>query len=119
MARRAIGQAEQRFAALVLLPAALLLLAFRILPLLWGIVLFFTDSGALGTSDWVGIANYPAVVGDEAFRDSLRNTVLVLATLPIWVMLPMLLALLIHQGGRAESCSGRSTSCPPCCLRSS
>ena len=66
MARRAIGQAEQRFAALVLLSAALLLLAFRILPLLWGFVLSFTNSDGLGRSDWVGIANYRAVAADAS-----------------------------------------------------
>jgi multiple sugar transport system permease protein len=98
MARRTIKRAERRFAALVLVPAALLLLIFRILPLIWGFVLSFTNSDGIGESDWVGIANYRAVVKDEAFQDSLINTVLVLATLPIWVLLPMLLALLIHQG---------------------
>src|SRR5688500_9515944 len=98
MARQAIGRAERRFAALVLLPAAILLLVFRIIPLGWGFVLSFTNSDGLGDSDWVGIANYRAVAVDEAFRDALVNTALVLATLPIWVMLPMLLALVIHQG---------------------
>lgn len=98
MARRVIGQAERRFAALVLLPAALLLLVFRIVPLIWGFALSFTNANGLGASDWVGIANYRAVVADEAFQDALVNTALVLATLPIWIMLPMLLALLIHQG---------------------
>lgn len=98
MARQVIGQAERRFAALVLLPAALLLLVFRIIPLLWGFVLSFTNANGLGSADWVGLANYRAVVADEAFQDALVNTVLVLATLPVWIMLPMLLALLIHQG---------------------
>ena len=83
MARRTIGQAERRFAALVLLPAALLLLVFRILPLIWGFVLSFTNSDGIGDSDWVGITNDRTVMADEAFRDSLINTVLVLATQPI------------------------------------
>ena len=98
MARQAIGRAERRFTALVLLPATILLLVFRIIPLIWGFALSFTNTNGLGAADWGGIANYRAVVADEAFQDSLINTALVLATLPIWIMLPMLLALLIHQG---------------------
>jgi multiple sugar transport system permease protein len=98
VARRVMGQSERRFATGVLLPAILLLLAFRIVPLIWGFALSFTDYSGLGGADWVGAANYRGVLADEAFQDSLVNTVLVLATLPIWVLLPMLLALLIHQG---------------------
>ncbi len=39
-----------------------------------------------------------AVANDPAFRDSIENTLILIATLPIWVMLPLLLAILIHQG---------------------
>ena len=88
------SRAERRFAALFLLPALVLLAVFRIFPLLWGFVLSFRpDDG--GPS---GLANYAGAVADPNFRSSLVNTVLLLATLPIWVMLPMLLAILIHQG---------------------
>ena len=98
MARGSIRQAERRFAALVLLPVALLLLAFRIVPLIWGAVLSFTNFDGLGGADWVGAANYRGVLADPVFQDSLVNMALVLATLPVWLLLPMLLALLIHQG---------------------
>jgi multiple sugar transport system permease protein len=83
---------------MVLLPAILLLLVFRIVPLFWGLVLSFTNFDGLGGADWVGAANYRSVLADPVFQDSLVNTLLVLATLPIWIMLPMLLAVLIHQG---------------------
>jgi multiple sugar transport system permease protein len=83
---------------MVLLPAILLLLAFRIIPLFWGLLLSFTNFDGLGGADWVGAANYRSVLADPVFRDSLVNTLLVLATLPVWIMLPMLLAILIHQG---------------------
>jgi multiple sugar transport system permease protein len=92
------GRTERQFAALVLLPAIILLLAFRIIPLFWGLVLSFTDFDGLGGADWVGAANYQNILADPVFRDSLVNTLLVLATLPVWILLPMLLAILIHQG---------------------
>ncbi|SMY09998.1 carbohydrate ABC transporter permease [Flavimaricola marinus] len=92
--RKAIGsKAERRFAALFLLPSLLLLLIFRIIPLFWGFTLSFSENG-----EWIGADNYVRAVGDTNFRDSIVNTLLLLATLPIWVMLPMLLAILIHQG---------------------
>lgn len=91
-------RSERRFAAMVLLPAILLLLAFRIIPLFWGLVLSFTNFNGLGGADWVGAANYRSILADPVFRDSLVNTLLVLATLPVWILLPMLLAILIHQG---------------------
>jgi multiple sugar transport system permease protein len=92
------SSAEKRFAALFLLPALALLLVFRVFPLLWGFVLSFTNTNATGQSEWVGIANYLRAAEDPNFRASITNTLLLLATLPIWVMLPMLLAILIHQG---------------------
>jgi multiple sugar transport system permease protein len=89
---------ERRFAALALAPALALLLAFRIVPLLAGFLLSLTDFSGLGEASWVGVENYAGVARDPAFRDSLVNTALTLATLPVWVLLPLLLALLIHQG---------------------
>ncbi|MDE0588857.1 sugar ABC transporter permease [Halocynthiibacter sp. C4] len=57
-----------------------------------------TNTDGIGKGDWVGFANYTRAVNDPTFQDSIVNTLLLLATLPIWVMLPMLLAILIHQG---------------------
>lgn len=87
------SRAERRFALLFLLPALVLLAVFRVIPLFWGFVLSFMEGG-----EWVGFQNYIRAIGDGTFRDSIVNTVILLATLPIWVMLPMLLAILIHQG---------------------
>ena len=85
---------ESRFALLCLLPALALLIIFRVIPLVWGFVLsFLPDDGGP-----VGLSNYTAAIADPTFRDSMVNTLLLIATLPIWVMLPMLLAILIHQG---------------------
>ncbi len=92
------SRAERRFAYLFVLPAVLLVLVFRIIPLVWGFALSFTNSTGLGTADFVGADNYAAIAGDPTFHASLLNTVILLATLPIWIMLPMLLAILIHQG---------------------
>ena len=91
-------RSEQRMAFILLIPAVLLVVVFRIFPLAWGTVLSFLGVTPTGGTGFVGAANYVALVHDPAFRDSMVNTVILLATLPIWVMLPMVLAILIHQG---------------------
>jgi multiple sugar transport system permease protein len=92
------SKAERRIGLLFVLPAIVLVGLFRIFPLAWGFVLSFTNSDGFGKSAFVGIDNYVAVANDPAFRDSIENTLILIATLPIWVMLPLLLAILIHQG---------------------
>jgi multiple sugar transport system permease protein len=89
---------ERRVALLFVLPAVALVALFRIFPLAWGFVLSFTDSNGLTRGDFVGLDNYRAIAGDPAFRDSIENTLILIATLPAWILLPLLLAILIHQG---------------------
>jgi multiple sugar transport system permease protein len=91
-------QVAARFAFFSLLPALAIILIFRVFPLIWGFVLSLTDATGAQKGSFVGVANYIEAAGDPTFRDSMVNTLLLLATLPIWIMLPMLLAILIHQG---------------------
>ena len=92
------SRTEARMALLFLLPTLLLVLTFRVIPLIWGFFFSLTDADGVGNGDWVGAANYQRALTDPNFQDSIVNTLLLIATLPIWVMLPMLLAILIHQG---------------------
>ena len=92
------SRAEARFAYLFLLPALLLVVAFRIFPLGWGFVLSQTDASGASAGTYIGAGNYVEAFSDPNFLASIRNTVFVLVTLPVWVTLPMLLAILIHQG---------------------
>lgn len=90
-------KSESRAAFLFVAPALLLVVVFRMVPLGWGFLLSFTETSRDGPV-FVGLSNYAALANDSAFRDSLINTMILLATLPVWVALPMLLAILIHQG---------------------
>jgi multiple sugar transport system permease protein len=92
------SSAEKRVAYLFIAPAILLVAVFRIFPLLWGFVLSFFDSDGMSKFDFIGFGNYVAIASDDGFRDSLENTLILIATLPVWVALPMILAILIHQG---------------------
>lgn len=97
--RKATARAEERrFALLFVLPALVLVLVFRIIPLFWGLALSLTDARGISPGPFIGVQNYAELLQDPAFHDSLGNTVLLIATLPVWIMFPMLLAILIHQG---------------------
>ncbi len=89
---------EARVAYLFLLPAILLTLVFRIIPLGWGFLISLTNATGTDPGVFIGADNYVRAALDPNFRASISNTVFVLLTLPIWVALPMLLAILIHQG---------------------
>src|SRR3954452_24433943 len=78
------SRAEHRFAYLFVLPALLLVGVFRIFPLFWGFYLSLTNSNGLGHADFIGAGNYLAIAQDPTFRASLVNTLLLVATLPIW-----------------------------------
>ena len=95
-------KSESRAALLFVAPARLLVAVFRMFPLAWEFVLSFPKIGKGGVH-FVGLDNSAALTTDDAFRDSLVNTLILLASLPIWIALPMILAILIHQcvpGGR-------------------
>lgn len=89
---------ERRWGYLFVLPALLVVLVFRIIPLVWGAGYSLTDFDGINPPQWIGLENYRQLLSDGAFLDSMTNVVVLLATLPIWIALPMVLAILIHQG---------------------
>jgi multiple sugar transport system permease protein len=86
-----------------LLPAVLLVLVFRIFPLFWGFAISLTSATATDPGEFVGAANYMRALDDPNFRSAIANAGVILLSVPIFVMIPMLLAILIDQGvpGRA------------------
>jgi multiple sugar transport system permease protein len=94
---------EARAALLFLLPAVLLVLVFRIIPLFWGFGLSLTSATATTPGEFIGWANYLRALDDPNFRASIANAGIVLLAVPLFVTIPMVLAILIDQGvpGRA------------------
>lgn len=89
---------ERRTAWAFLAPSLILIAVFRIAPLIWGAGISLTDARGITPGAYIGLQNYQELASDPAFHDSMSNTILLIATLPVWVCFPLLLAILIHQG---------------------
>jgi ABC-type sugar transport system permease subunit len=85
-------------ALLFLLPALAILAVFRIVPIGEAFHLSFTRWNGVGEPEWIGLDNFARVLGDPVFWAALRNNLLVLLSLPLWVIGPLLIATVIHSG---------------------
>ncbi|GAA1802450.1 sugar ABC transporter permease [Luedemannella flava] len=91
-ARRPLGDRLAPF--VLLLPAILIILVFRLWPLALGVNFSFTGDGDRdGTS--VGFDNYVELFDDPVFRIALRNVGWLVLLLPVAVAIPGLLATFI------------------------
>lgn len=91
-------RAEARTALLFLLPALLLVLVFRIIPLFWGFGISLTSATSTSPGEFIGAGNYLMALDDPNFRASIANAGVVLLAVPFFVTIPMLLAIFIDQG---------------------
>lgn len=99
MIRRLTPRRRQLLPALAFLaPAFALLVLFRGIPIVEAFQLSLTKWNGVGEPLPVGLGNFEALVGDPTFRTALGNNLAILLSLPIWVLLPLLVASLIHGG---------------------
>jgi multiple sugar transport system permease protein len=89
---------EARLALLFVLPAILLVLVFRVFPLFWGFGISLTNATATSPGEFVGAANYLRAIDDPNFRASIVNAGIILLAVPIFIIIPIILAILLDQG---------------------
>lgn len=82
---------------LFLLPAFLVLVGLRLWPLYESIQLSFTDWDGISTPHNVGIANYTQLWHDDRFRQSLLTNGKLVLAVPIFVILPFVIAALLQS----------------------
>lgn len=98
--RRRLGlRGDDRAAILFLLPWLVGLVLFLLLPLAWGIWISLTDEQIVKVGQFVGLANYQAILTDDplfihALGVTLRWIVL---TTPLFMIVGLGLALLLNQ----------------------
>lgn len=71
---------------------------FFFIPAVFSLVLSFTDWNFTGRSaNYVGLSNYGRLIHDEVFYQSLKNTLIFLAAVPISILLAFFVALVLNK----------------------
>ena len=86
-----------RVGYLFLMPACLLLLIFRVIPALSAVWHSFTAWDGVGAPTWVGLSNFAELLRDKVFWTAVRNNLVLVLSVPLWLLASLVLALLIHQ----------------------
>lgn len=90
---------ERVMGYLFIAPALLLLAIFRFYPMLRGFMYSLTQWDGINPPQFVGLQNFAfLLLRDDLFHAAILNAAKLLATLPVWVFFPMILAILIFQG---------------------
>ena len=83
---------------LYILPALIILVAFRLLPIVMSFVISFYDWSISGTGRFIGLENYVTMFRDPIFWQSMMNTFwLVIIQVPATIVLSLLFAVLLNR----------------------
>ena len=83
---------------LYLLPALVLLLLFRFIPILMSFAISFFDFGVTNIGKFIGFGHYSRLFVDKEFWQSMGNTLwLVLIAVPASIILPLIFAQMLNQ----------------------
>jgi len=83
---------------LYILPALIIILVFRLVPILLSFVVSFFDWSIVGVGKFIGFSNYAKLIYDAEFWQSLLNTFyLVIFVVPISLILSLLFATLLNN----------------------
>jgi multiple sugar transport system permease protein len=91
-----LGTSQRRAGLAFALPVILLELAFLGLPLGQALYYSFTSWDGL-TSTWIGLANYERLFSDSTFWRIVFNNLLLLASVPFAILIPLLVAYLLNE----------------------
>ena len=90
---------------LFMAPMLLGLLVFTFIPIVWGFLISLSDArNTISVGDWIGFENYRYMLGDAAFRKSLRTIIVFAAFIvPLTFFFSLLLAMLVNSVGFGKS----------------
>jgi ABC-type sugar transport system permease subunit len=96
-ASKVLRRRAARVAVALILPAFVVLIAFRIVPLALSLWLGLTDWKGIGTPKFVGLDNYQALLSDPIFWASFKHTAWFVVAIPVWTLVPLGAAMAIHR----------------------
>lgn len=83
---------------LYILPALIIIVAFRMVPIVMSFFISFFDYTVTGRGDFIGFAKYAEMFTDAEFWQSMMNTVwMVLFVVPASIVFPLIFAALLNQ----------------------
>jgi ABC-type sugar transport system permease subunit len=85
---------------LFMAPLLVLLAMFIVYPVAMNLVVSFTQWKGYGPWKWIGLDNYRAMVADDQFWTSLRNTGLMILYIPVSTIATLLVAAFLREGIR-------------------
>ena len=85
------------YAYIFLAPACLLLLTFRVLPALSAFSHAFSSWDGVAPPTAVGFANFVELIHDEVFWTAVRNNAILVLSVPLWLLVSLVLALLLYH----------------------
>jgi ABC-type sugar transport system permease subunit len=94
---RGMKRRELWLALAFILPGMTLAVLFKLVPLIRGFHLSLMETQGFEDPSFAGIENYRTMFEDPVFLGSFRNALVAFATLPVWILLPLVLAVLIFQ----------------------
>ena len=103
MSKKKKGNLENdKIAYLLIAPSYLIYLLFVLIPIIWSIVMSFTNYN-LKSAVFIGLTNYINIFKDKVFLSSLWNTLRYsLMTIPVTMVLSLMLAVLLNQKIKAR-----------------
>lgn len=82
---------------LSILPVVIILIFIRFYPMVMAIYRSFTNWNGLYRNDWVGLNNYVEIFTNSPFWTLLRNSLVLLLSVPLQVMIGILVAVLLYE----------------------
>jgi len=85
-----------------LVPSLAIFLLYRVIPIVWNLVLSFQYWTPLKPAEFAGLDHYEDLLYDDVFWQALWNTLIVIASAPVGIALALMLALLVNSDVRGR-----------------
>jgi multiple sugar transport system permease protein len=111
-----LTRSEHAAGWLFVLPAALLITGFGLIPIGWALLLSFQSSDFVSPAHWVGLANYRALQSDPEFKAAIgRTLVYTVLFVPITVLGGLAVAVVLNAKVRFISIYRTAVFIPVAC----
>ena len=82
---------------LSILPVIIVLIFIRFYPMVMALYRSFTNWNGLYRSDWIGLGNYKVIFTNSPFWTLLRNSMVLLLSVPLQLMIGIFVAVLLYE----------------------